>query len=1390
MNDYLYSCMKNFILIGLFVAILTNVSYSDDFRYLRTREGLYDGEINSVAQDSSGFMWFATWSGLIKYDGFNFELFRPELGNPSSIPDKKIKKLFVDSEDNLWIATSSYLCRYDKFKNNFHKIQFDKEEVEINILNLQEVEKHLVIHAIDGIYIMPLVQSTNDNYKVKKRKILDDNKNSQFYFHYSFCFNNMLLLVNNNNNSPTNICFAGLNLSGGDTTINIKRTYQIDNLINDVEYVPVENNIYFATINGLIPFSLDSWKFLNNRYFQGKDVQKVVHTSNHKLFCSLSKPELLCLNLHTGKSSTYTANPYELGSLLPSNIHCLFEDFSGNLWVGHQGQGISIMNLYHKKFYSFKRDLLNDNSLNSNTIMCFEGTENEIFIGCRTGGLNIFSRKDLNSKSPDFRKLSIVPENTPAAVSDGVWDIEKQSDSLFWLGTDLGLYKLQKINNEWKIKKFNGEPEINNLIRKVFIDKNDNLWCGTFDEGLIFIPNLKQNPKGINYNYPSVSADSCTLSANLVHDIYIDSKNRFWVATIKGLNKLDGRYESLDLSGKIKPELKFKQYVATDYHDNYLNNNEINNIYENYDGTLWLATKGGGINIFDPENEIFDDLTTSDGLPSNDILAMLPDEDGNLWISTINGLASYKRFKSTPTFTVFDNSDGIQGEIFMVNSYYKSSDGQMFFGGDNGFTTFYPRSVSTNQIEPKVALSNLSFRTFLVHVGDTLSNGFILKSTINNTDRIVLPYKKSYFKIDVATLHFQEPAKNKFSYILENYMKDWYPVLTENNSVEFANLPYGKYLLKVKAINSDNVESSIIKTLQIEIQPPWYRTWYMTSLFSIFAISLIMGLIYIIVNRQRLIYQKKLDAVTIGNNENKMMFLTSIAHELRTPLSLVIAPVEDLMKNLVVDKQWKNHLQLIHRNSNYLLRLVNQIIDFRKLDAGKLILQLKQTDIVRVVKDVVLNFKGYENSRNINLYLKVPADSVYVSIDVQKIEEVLYNLISNAFKHTFDNHSITVSMQFLPDKRMNGNAGKTIRISVMNEGKEITGENQLRIFERFYKVDESIEGAGIGLSFSKSLVEMHNGNIHIESIPGKGVAFHVDLPFAQIEMNEQLLKEPEVEPVLIKSESLSKDRITTGEFNESRKILIVEDNEELREFLYNFISRNYNCSVASNGLEAMDIIQNQSPAVVISDIIMPEMDGYKLCAKIKGNVKTCHTPVILLTAKNTEEQIIEGYKVGADAYITKPFDVNLLMAQINRLIINRELIREKYRTQNFMVEVEKNSASKDEQFVKTVREILETNISDPEFNVNKLSDELNISTTQLYRRLKSLTGHSPVEFIRILKLQKAYGLLSQQNNTVKEVCYLTGFNNLSYFIKCFKEQFGTTPASFRDNGVKEINQRE
>jgi CheY-like chemotaxis protein/AraC-like DNA-binding protein len=514
-----------------------------------------------------------------------------------------------------------------------------------------------------------------------------------------------------------------------------------------------------------------------------------------------------------------------------------------------------------------------------------------------------------------------------------------------------------------------------------------------------------------------------------------------------------------------------------------------------------------------------------------------------------------------------------------------------------------------------------------------------------------------------------------------------------------------------------------------------------------------------------------------------MRFLTNIAHELRTPLSLVIAPIEDMKKNYTsIDGKWKEYLDLIYRNSNYLMTLINQIIDFRKLNSGKLQLVLQATDVVLLVKEVVSNFKGLESRRKTNLQVEVPNASVMINIDRQKMEEVIYNLLSNAFKHTSEYHLIKVSLKIISGE-VAGEEKEQLRITVFNEGKDISDEHKEKIFERFYKVNENIEGAGIGLSFSKSLVELHHGTISVESVIGVGVAFHVYLPADGLQVIYADADQEKTE-IITEDEPVVFQDVNDFVMNDKElTIVVVEDNTDLRIFLRNTLSEDYHCFEAEDGKEGYELINRVLPDIVISDVVMPKMDGYELCEKVKENGKTCHIPIILLTANNTSDHIVSGYDKGADAYVTKPFDMSIIRAQISRLIKNRELIREKYMTQNFMVEVTHSNFSKDDEFIAKLRKLLEENLSESDFNVKKLSEDLNISTTHLYRKLKALTGLSPIEFLRTFKLQKACEMLSNSNHSIKEIGYGLGFNNLSYFVKCFREQFGVTPSVYRQKGI-------
>lgn len=571
-----------------------------------------------------------------------------------------------------------------------------------------------------------------------------------------------------------------------------------------------------------------------------------------------------------------------------------------------------------------------------------------------------------------------------------------------------------------------------------------------------------------------------------------------------------------------------------------------------------------------------------------------------------------------------------------------------------------------------------------------------------------------------------------------------------------------------------------------KILTPLNSVWYVEVIILALLISLIIGLIYALLITRKRLHQAKIEKNVIENCNRRIDFLTNITHEMLTPLSLVLSPVEDLMKNHNhADSEWKNHIEMIYRNTRYIQKLIKQIIIFNKHKEGKLSLNVSDTNLSELISNVSSHFQGQIKLKDIKLDLHLPDFEIITKVDAQKIEEVLYNLIYNAVKITDQGSKIIVTLDVCELTGNKESVEKQVKISIFNESAGLLDINKEMITERSSnQIDES-DGAGIGLWNSKLLVEMHGGKIEVESTEGIGVTFQVYLPIIK---SDRLVEAVQLEK---ESENIFTDRFnkfqTKSDFEseELLKIVIAEDNDELRNFLVQVFSRDYECYSAGDGNEAYKIITEIIPDVIILDVVMPGIDGLQTCLMVKENRSTCHIPVLLLTAKDADEQIISGFKNGADAYITKPFNTDVLLSQVSRLIRNRELIREKYLTQNFMVEIADSLPSKDDEFIFNLRKILEDNISDADFNVNKLSRLMNISTTQLYRKLKTLTGYSPVEFMRIIKLQKACALLNQRKNTIKEVCYMVGFNNLSYFVKCFREYFGVTPAVYRDQGLTE-----
>jgi len=1369
--------------VWFFLIVFVYVVKAEYFTYLQPSDGLISGEINHIIEDAQGRIWMATWSGLVCYNGHTFSNYRPVLGNKFSMPDKKVKKLLLDSNGNLWIATEKNLVRFNMEKNRFETFSFYRDSNDpINILFINQLDNYLLIHSVEGFYRIPIGQVHSDDYKIMPIAVHGENYQN-VYFHLTASLNNMFYAISNNQSSNSSSIYGMyFHFDGKDTSLLVDYTNGLNVVVNDIYCDSVKSKMILSTTNGVLIYDHLA-RGVSEHFFNNQRIRTALMASDGRIYASGYDVKLLSYDYITASEKVFLANPNLIGNLLNSVILCLFNDFSGNLWIGHQGQGISIMNLNRKAFYTFRHDPFNDKSIRSNAVMCFNGNRDYIIVGLRTGGLNV-SRIDHQSIS----ELSFERIGGPLPVNgktiNAVWDIAKQNDSVFWVGHSGGLSKLSLKKESWQISHIRSDDIFESNVRKIFIDRNNNLWCGSMKHGLVFIPNPDGHIKGKAYSFMYDRNDSSSISDNVVTDILIDSNSRLWVATGNGLNLMEQDPYNFSWDGKQKPVFTFKRIVGGCDDGSSLNNNEINSISENYGGKIWIATQGGGINIFDPERNRFIYINQNQGLPGNDVMGVVKVYNNQWWISTEKGLSHLTMQDDVCHFSNYSSTDGLQSDVFLVNSFYKADNGLLFFGGENGFTTFYPDEIVLNKIPPKIVLSNLMFGDKVCNVGEMVDGKCILEKSFNQTEQIVLPYKNNTFSIGVSALHYQYPKGNKVVYTLHDYYKRWHILPSDQAYISFTQLPAGKYVLEAYALSADNARSDS-KKLTITVLPPWYKSVYMIVVYLIASMAIITIAILVFFNRQREQFQKRIYAMTMENNESKMLFLANLAHELKTPVNLIVSPIEDMIINKnELNTKWHNHIYLMHRNARYIMKLINQIIDFRKMDSGNLKLNLQHENMVQLINDVSINFKAFEKQKNVELKLKLPENPVYLNVDSNKIDEVLYNLLSNAFKHTPPNHFIEVEFEISKIPHDDNSNGE-ICIKVFNEGSSLPIGDEEQIFERFYKSNDKVEGAGIGLSFAKSLVDLHNGRIWAENIPEKGVAFFVTLPYSKADSmyvanktNRKIMDpEDKIRRDLLRYDSdvdfISADKLQT-------KVLIVEDNDDLRRYMFDLLSRIYTCYEADNGEKAFELAVDIVPDIVITDIVMPKIDGFQLLRRIKEDIRTCHIPVIMLTAKNSSENMIAGYKTGVDAYIVKPFETGVMLSQIAQLVKNRKLIHEKYKQQNFMVEVSTQNLTRDDVFLKKVKKLLDKHIANPDFNVKELSAELNMSTTQLYRKIKALTNYSPVEFLRITRLHKAHDLLIKQNYSIKEVSFLTGFNNLSYFVKCFREYFNVTPANFRD----------
>ncbi len=1042
----------------------------------------------------------------------------------------------------------------------------------------------------------------------------------------------------------------------------------------------------------------------------------------------------------------------------------MFEDHNGDIWISTRN-GLSHVIQEKQVFNYYGTDKANDRYLNNSEIYSIlESKNGNFWIGTESGGVNI-----LNPNTGRFSYLVYEEDNINSLSSNCIKSIIQDQQGDFWLGTYLGGVNYYDASRK-KVTRFMHDPENNNSISDnrvyaVHEDRKGNIWIGSVGGLDKYDPVNKRF-----YHYrDSIQNES-------VYVIYEDRDgNLFFGHTLDGLSIIthDSRILYYDIPTRV--------------------------IYQDSQGSIWIgADEYSGLHTFDIDSGIVKSYTVDDGLPSNQIFGILEDNNKYLWISTGQGLSMFDP-EAGKGIKNFKKEDGIQGNRFYYGAFCKSQTGELYFGGQNGLSSFYPDQLTENTQIPPVYITGIKIFNKEVPIGSDFQGKTILEKSICNLEEIELNYAHSVFTLEFVALNYVNSSKNEYAYYLEGFEEEWNDV-GSTRSATYTNLDPGKYTFRVKACNNDGVWNEAGVSLGIIITPPIWRTIW----FKLLVIALLIGIIYLIISffikREKLKNQLVLERIKSKELHKidmmKFQFFTNISHEIRTPISLIVSPLTRIKNtNLSVD-QIKKDLEVVYRNAIRLGKLIDQLLDYRKIEAGKLKLELSRGDIVSFLKDVLFMFKELSEEKIVKLEFYSVLEQIHLFFDPDKIEKVLFNLLSNSFKYTPEGGSISVAVSLTyqmeneetdPDSFA---SGEYVQIVVKDTGAGIPENKKDKIFDRFYqgKSSKTIQssGSGIGLSLSRELVKIHNGRISLKSKEGVGTEITILLPAIKDEP-----KKPEKITALDQTNSEENDdQLGTTLLQEklldcdTPVILVLEDNKDLLSFIKSIFDEEYNVITAEDGEAGLELAFATIPDIIISDIMMPKMDGKKFGKTVKQDFRTSHIPLIYLTALKSKQHEKEGILLGADEYISKPFDPQILKVRVDQLLATRRLLREKYSRDNILQNDNLNITSKDDKFLQKLVEIIEKNIADPEFGTIRISREVGVSRTQLYRKMAALTEMTVKEFIRSIRLKKAAQMVLSNNFNISEVAYNVGFQQVAYFRKCFKEMYGMTPTEYiRQNSV-------
>lgn len=1358
--------LLNFLLFIACAATLSgNTTPTISLSKVTPEGGVTYNSIMCIAEDEIGRIWLGSNDGLFCYNSIVFKRYSHFQNDTNSISTNRINAIYKDLSGQLWISTENGLCLYnyktDNFKTFSLKDQFGNPGGKIINSFFQDR---------DGTY-----------WFADERGVGTVNIKSERTFY------------KNINGKTENVSKLTLDDQG---------TIWVFYGDGEIYYRPQESTEFYFFTKAL-PYAIHS-----------------VFIDNEKLWIAYETDGLLCLNLNgavqayfkegnkdqttlpsnqvrsvlkdeNGQiwAATYNGiaviNDYKVVSVInPRNysempnhsVWSLFKDSQKNIWIGTYLGGLCFHSQYNNSFNHYAQSVPG-NSLSYNVVSSFAQVpdKEELIVGTEDGNLNYFS--------PLTNEFKTIPVIYNGIKVKNIKSLTYDKYGTLWVGTFGHGVLYQKKNSNRFIQL---TPPFASGFQALDILSTDNgLWVSNYPNGAYFYDFETKEFKSFRHN----PLDIKSISGNNVRQIIEDKNGDFWFATRNGLNLLK------------KESDEFIHFFHQEKNPSSLSSNIIYSIHEDDNGLLWIGTNGEGLDRFNPETGEAEHFTIKDGLPGNEIFSILQDKNKTLWITTNQGLcmfdAASKRIRS------FNNANGISNNRFNPNSAIFCRNGDMYFGGTNGFIRFRSEDITSNPIPPSTIITHLYVNN---HVVLPLAGNGILNDVIGKTKALRLKYTQNSIGFRFATNNYIDPTKNSFKYRMLGFNDEWITI-RHGEPATFTKIPAGKYTFEVKAANNDGIWNEVPTQISVRIVPPFWLSWYAYLIYLLLIASILFYLRQQFIKEQQLKNQIELEKVKRENedyiHQMKLQLFTNISHEFRTPLTLIQGPVNRLMKDEEQDTSRHKHLILIKNNTDRLLRLINQFLDFRKADSGMLKLNPVNSDIISFCRNIYNCFEDHANFRSFDYQFKTDISKLKMDFDPDKLDKVMFNLLSNAFKYSSDGGHISLEISSNV-KRIASESDNSysfgneimenfVEISVSDTGRGIHAKDIASVFERFYQIDtDSQKSSGIGLSLSKNYILLHNGRLVVNSKVNKGTTFTVYIPQKQSssvdENSANVYNKSSAEDLVYKEVSANKieDNSHVKAANQEALILVVEDNSELLNYLGDLLGDHFRVAKARNGKIAMEQINSLFPDLVISDIMMPEMDGIELCEAIKTDIRTSHIPVVLLTALDSVRDRIKGLQSGADIYLPKPFDDDLLIVQINNLLESRKVLRESFNSIDANWEDKYTSFDLDKKLLIKAVSVVEDNLTDFDLSVEILASKLNLSRTHLHRKLKSLTNQSATEFIRDVRLKNAVRIMKEGKLKVNEVGYAVGFNSHNYFTRSFKKQYGISPSEFMRDKTRHL----